>query len=94
MHKIVVGAWRDDSHGPMQVVSGPAGHEKVYFEAPEAARLVLEMKNFLKWFNGSTPLIMNRLTEIDPVLKAGIAHLWFVSLHPFEAGKRCDPLTA
>ena len=78
MHKIVTGAWRDDSKGPMQVVSGPAGHEKVYFEAPEAARLVREMKDFLTWFNHAI--------EIDPVLKAGIAHLWFVTLHPFEDG--------
>jgi Fic family protein len=86
MHKIVAGAWRDDSHGPMRVVSGPAGHEKVHFEAPEAARLVREMKDFLNGFNGSTDLAMNRVTEIDPVLKAGIAHLWFVTLHPFDDG--------
>lgn len=78
MHKIVAGAWRDDSHGSMQVVSGPAGHEKVHFEAPEAARLVREMKDFLNGFNHTL--------EIDPVLKAGIAHLWFVTLHPFEDG--------
>ena len=86
MHKIVAGAWRDDSHGSMQVVSGPAGHEKVHFEAPEAARLVREMKDFLNGFNGSTSLTMNHAIEIDPVLKAGIAHLWFVTLHPFEDG--------
>jgi len=86
MHKIVTGAWRDDSHGPMQVVSGSAGHEKVHFEAPEAARLEKEMKNFLGWFNGSILLTMNHAAEIDTVLKAGIAHLWFVTLHPFEDG--------
>ena len=78
MHKIAVGAWRDDSHGPMRVVSGPAGRERVHFEAPEANRLNGEMKSFLSWFNGSR--------DMDPVLKAGIAHLWFVTLHPFEDG--------
>jgi Fic family protein len=86
IHKIVTGAWRDDSRGPMQVVSGPAGHEKVHFEAPEAARLEKEMKDFLGWFNGLTLLTMNHAAEIDTVLKAGIAHLWFVTLHPFEDG--------
>jgi Fic family protein len=86
MHKIVAGAWRDDSHGSMQVVSGPAGRERVHFEAPEAARLVREMKDFLNWFNGSTLLAMNHTIEIDPVLKAGIAHLWFVTIHPFDDG--------
>jgi len=78
MHKITVGAWRDDSHGPMRVVSGATGRERVHFEAPEADRLNGEMKNFLSWFNGSM--------DMDPVLKAGIAHLWFVTLHPFEDG--------
>jgi len=86
MRKIVAGAWRDDSRGPMQVVSGPAGREKVHFEAPEAARLDREMKDFLHWFNGSNALSTHGVTEIDPVLKAGIAHLWFVTLHPFEDG--------
>lgn len=78
MHKIIVGAWRDDSHGPMRVVSGPVGRERVHFEAPEAGRLKNEMKDFLSWFNASK--------DLDPVLKAGIAHLWFVTLHPFEDG--------
>jgi Fic family protein len=78
MHRIVAGAWRDDSHGPMQVVSGAIGHEKVHFEAPEAARLGKEMMGFLNWFNHSM--------DIDPVVKSGIAHLWFVTLHPFEDG--------
>ena len=77
MHKITVGAWRDDSHGPMRVVSGPAGRERVHFEAPETSRLNGEMKNFLDWFKPE---------DMDPVLKAGIAHLWFVTLHPFEDG--------
>jgi Fic family protein len=62
----------------MQVVSGVAGRERIHFEAPDAARLDLEMKNLLDWFNSAT--------EIDPVLKAGIAHLWFVTIHPFEDG--------
>lgn len=78
MHKITVGAWRNDSHGPMKVVSGAVGRERVHFQAPEAKRLNGEMKNFLSWFNGSM--------DMDPVLKAGIAHLWFVTLHPFEDG--------
>ncbi len=78
MRKIVAGAWRDNSHGPMQVVSGPLGRERVHFEAPDAARLDVEMKDFLDWFN--------RTAAIDLVLKAGIAHLWFVTIHPFEDG--------
>ena len=78
IHKITTGAWRDDSHGPMQVVSGPVGRSRVHFEAPKAARLDKEMKIFLSWFNHTN--------DIDPVLKAGIAHLWFVTLHPFEDG--------
>jgi Fic family protein len=86
LHKIITGAWRDDSHGPMRVVSGPVGHEKVHFEAPEAARLEKEMKAFLGWFNGTTSISMNHAEEIDAVLKAGIAHVWFVTLHPFDDG--------
>ena len=82
MHKITVADWRDDSHGPMRVVSGPVGREKVHYEAPEASRLKSEMKEFLKWFNTSISLTK----DLDPVLKAGIAHLWFVTLHPFDDG--------
>lgn len=78
MHRIVVGAWRDDKQGPMQVVSGALGREHVHYEAPVAARLSSEMKSFLDWFNGRE--------EIDPVLKAGLAHLWFVTIHPFDDG--------
>ena len=78
MHKIIIGAWRDDRDSPMRVVSGSVGREKVHFEAPAASSLELEMRNFLRWFNGEE--------EIDSVLKAGIAHLWFVTLHPFEDG--------
>lgn len=78
MHKIRVGAWRDDSNGPMQVVSGPLGRERIHYEAPSAERLDAEMAAFLDWFNGDTPM--------DPVLKAGLSHLWFVTLHPFDDG--------
>lgn len=76
MTKITVGAWRKDRNGPMQVVSGPYGRERVHYEAPPAARLSAEMKAFLVWFNG--------VTAVDPVLKAAIAHLWFVTIHPFD----------
>ena len=78
MTRITVGAWRTTEVGPMQVVSGPIGREKVHFEAPAADRLESEMATFLEWFN-------SRLT-MDPVLKAGIAHFWFVTIHPFEDG--------
>jgi len=77
MFKIVVGAWRDDKEGPMQVVSGPIGKEKVHYEAPSADRLDFEMDQFLCWFEGKS---------IDPVLKAAIAHLWFVAIHPLDDG--------
>ena len=76
--RITVGTWRTPEAGPMQVVSGYVGHEKVHFEAPAAERLNQEMTRFLGWFNA--PL------DLDPVLKAGIAHLWFVTIHPFEDG--------
>lgn len=78
MQRITVGAWRPLEAGPMQVVSGPMGREQVHFEAPSADRLDHEMAAFLKWFEGDQ--------KIDPVLKAGIAHLWFVTIHPFEDG--------
>jgi Fic family protein len=78
MSKITVGQWRDDSKGPMQVVSGPIGRERVHFEAPAAKRLEKEMAAFLKWFNGTD--------QTDPVLRAGLAHLWFVTVHPFDDG--------
>jgi Fic family protein len=76
--KISVGAWRSDRTGPMQVVSGPIGRGHVHFEAPKATLVAGEMKAFLSWFNGEE--------EIDPVLKAGVAHLWFVTIHPFDDG--------
>jgi Fic family protein len=78
MRKVRVGAWRDDSTGPMQVVSGPIGKERVHFEAPAAARLEAETTAFLCWFNSNS--------DIDLVLKAGLAHLWFVTIHPLDDG--------
>jgi len=83
MHKIIVGAWRDDRRGPMRVVSGSPGRERVHFEAPEAGRLKGEMKDFLSWFN---TLKTGRKGGLDSVVKSAIAHLWFVMLHPFEDG--------
>lgn len=77
LNRIAVGAWRDDATGPMQVVSGPIGHEKVHYEAPRADRLDVEMKKFLDWYQNAEP---------DPVVKAGIAHLWLVTIHPFDDG--------
>ena len=78
MRKIRVGDWRDDSDGPMQVVSGPAGREKIHYEAPPAARVPGEMKKFLRWFE--------KPGDTDPLLIAGLAHLWFVTIHPFDDG--------
>ena len=81
--KIRVGQWRDDAQGPMQVVSGPMHRQKVHYEAPPAALLDAEMGNFLNWFS------MDNLSvdsQDDPVVKAGLAHLWFVTVHPFEDG--------
>ena len=78
MHKITVGAWRPAAAGAMQVVSGPIGREKVHFEAPSAEKLDLEMTAFLEWFEAAN--------GIDPVVKAGVAHFWFVTIHPFEDG--------
>jgi Fic family protein len=78
MRRITVGAWRSASIGPMQVVSGPIGREQVHFEAPSADRLEHEVAVFLDWFEAAN--------ETDAVLKAGIAHFWFVTLHPFEDG--------
>jgi len=78
MHKILVGAWRDDSTGRMQVVSGPMGKEHVHFEAPPASHLEKDMQAFLDWFNVDP--------DVDPVMKAAVAHLWFVTIHPFDDG--------
>lgn len=78
MSKIRVGAWRDDAKGPMQVVSGPLGKERVHYEAPSADRVREEMKKFLGWLENDN--------STDLVLKAGVAHLWFVTIHPFDDG--------
>jgi Fic family protein len=78
MHKIRVGTWRDDSTGPMEVVSGAIGKEKVHFSAPPADQLPHEMAKFLEWFEGPK--------DTDPLLTAGLAHLWFVTIHPLDDG--------
>ncbi|WP_348633044.1 Fic family protein [Rhizobium sp. CCGE532] len=77
-HRLRVGEWRDDSDGRMEIVSGAFGHEKVHYVAPPAHRLEEEMKAFLNWFNGPQ--------EMDPLIKAAVAHLWFVAIHPFGDG--------
>lgn len=79
MHKIAAGAWRDNPpHDPMQVVSGPMGRETIHYEAPAAELIPDEMNRFLSWFNS--------VITMDPVIKAAIAHLWFVTIHPFDDG--------
>lgn len=78
IRKITVGDWRPESAGAMQVISGPFGKERVHYEAPNAAKLNDEMVAFLDWFDANQ--------GIDPVLKAGLAHFWFVTIHPFEDG--------
>lgn len=78
MRRITVGAWRETNADPMQVVSGPVGREHVHYEAPSADKLDHEMQEFLAWFNAKAP--------VDDVLKAAMAHLWFVTIHPFEDG--------
>ena len=78
MYKIIVGNWRDDSTGPMQVVSGPLRKEKVHFQAPDYNKINREIQKFLTWFNSNS--------NLDPAIQAGIAHLWFVTIHPFEDG--------
>lgn len=76
--KITVGAWRTEVSGPMQVISGAAGREKVHFEAPAASQIEIEMATFIEWFNSKQ--------AIDPLIKVALAHLWFVTIHPFEDG--------
>jgi len=78
MLKITVGAWRKDVAGPMQVVSGPIGRERVHYQAPAAPKVADEMAAFLHWFNARS--------KMDAVLKAGVAHLWFVTIHPYDDG--------
>lgn len=78
MDRIVVGGWRGASSDPMQVISGAFGRKKVHFEAPQHSRLEAETKLFLAWFEATR--------RTDPVLKAALAHFWFVTIHPFEDG--------
>ena len=78
MAQIKTGGWRDDSAGPMQVISGRMGRERVHYEAPAAARIDREREAFLSWFESDRPM--------DPMLKAGLAHLWFITIHPFDDG--------
>lgn len=77
-NRIIIGDWRDDSTGPMQIVSGPIGYEKVHFQAPKAKVVGKEMDLFFDWFNNEN--------KTDLFLKAAIAHFWFVTIHPFEDG--------
>jgi Fic family protein len=78
LNQIRTGGWRDDTAGPMQVVSGPVGRHHVHFEAPPAPSMDAEVSSFMHWFN--------QPQDMDPVVKAGLAHLWFVTLHPFDDG--------
>jgi Fic family protein len=78
MVKISVGQWRGDIKGPMQVISGPIGQEKVHFEAPPAKKLDKEMQTFISWINTNN--------QLDGIIRAGLAHVWFVTIHPFDDG--------
>ena len=78
MYKITVGNWREPQAGPMQVVSGAMGRETVHFEAPSSDKVSFEMGRFMEW--------VNEAQSLDPVIKAAIAHLWFVTIHPFDDG--------
>lgn len=78
LHKIIVGDWRDDKQGKMQVVSGSFGKEKIHFEAPAADRLEYEMNKFIDWINSEN--------TVEPIIKSAIAHFWFVTIHPFDDG--------
>lgn len=77
LRPVRTGAWRDDAHGPMQVVSGPIGRERVHYEAPPAGQVPEDMRRFLAWFDGKAP---------HNLLRAGLAHLWFVLIHPYDDG--------
>ncbi|MGH7090564.1 MAG: Fic family protein [Stellaceae bacterium] len=79
IHRIDVGAWRQDKEGPMQVVSGAYGRQRVHYEAPPTVRVPAEMKTFMAWFNGGS-------ANLDGLLRAGLAHLWFVTIHPLDDG--------
>ena len=78
LQKIEIGTWRKDKTGPMQVVSGRLDKPRVHFVAPAARKIEREMKFFLQWFNATQ--------EIDPIIKSGMAHFWFVTIHPYEDG--------
>ena len=78
MHRVRTGAWRDDAQGPMQIISGPVGRQRVHYQAPPARQLDTEMQAFLDWFN--------RRGDPEGLLRAGLAHLWVVTIHPFEDG--------
>lgn len=78
LRRVMTGAWREDADGPMQVVSGAIGRERVHFQAPPFERLEDEIQRFLDWFNAEP--------ETEGLLRAGLAHLWFVTIHPFEDG--------
>ena len=78
-HRIIVGAWRDDAHGPIQVVSGLVGRQRVHYEAPAAPRLPKEMAAFFAWANDASD-------KTDAVVRAALAHLWFATIHPFDDG--------
>jgi len=85
MNKITVADWRKDENGPLQVVSGPMGKENVHYEAPSAELLDNEMNQFMEWFNNDS-LPAGQAGDIEPVIKSGLAHLWFVTIHPFDDG--------
>ena len=78
LHLVTTGGWRTDSGGSMQVVSGPVGRQRVHYEAPPGSQVDAEMQRFLDWFNDAT--------RTEGLLRAGLAHLWFVTLHPFDDG--------
>jgi Fic family protein len=78
MTRMTIGQWRTDTTGPMQVISGTIGREHVHYQAPAAEGLASQMRAFMNWFNADQ--------DLDPVLKAGVAHLWFVTIHPFDDG--------
>lgn len=78
LSKITIGQWRDDVAGPMQVVSGPIGRQRVHFQAPPARELPDEITRFLNWINGPA--------DEPPLLRAGLGHLWLLTLHPFDDG--------
>lgn len=78
LHEVKTGAWRDDGAGPMQVVSGPIGRQRVHYQAPPGDRVDAEMRTFLEWFETRS--------EPEGLLRAGLAHLWFVTVHPFDDG--------